>query len=144
MDDVIYELSKSCKFLSAIDISKCFQLTAVGVKRFLENIKVLTKFWANHDADSINDESLLPLKNHKELTNLSINFCHEVTVATIEILLDKKFTYLSLSSLPKITNEGFNKIISASEQTLTHLDISFNREEVNNALMAKVGNCTKL
>ena len=35
-------------------------------------------------------------------------------------------------------------MITTSEQTLVHLDISFNREEVNNSLMAKVGNCCRL
>lgn len=59
-------------------------------------------------------------------------------------MLENKFEYLSLSSLPLINNEAFNKIITACESSLLYLDISFNREEVNNALMAKVGNCTKL
>ena len=75
---------------------------------------------------------------------MSINFCQEVSSASLEELFGLRFIYLSLSSLPNVKNETFQKLIETSNDSLTHLDISFNREEVNNQTMLKVGNCTRL
>ena len=82
-DDIVFELSKSCKSLASIDISKCPCLTTLGVRRFLENAKDLAKFWSNHNERSTNDESLEPLRNQRLLASLSLNFCHEVSSATV-------------------------------------------------------------
>ena len=52
---------------------------------------------------------------------------------------------MGLSSLPNIKGEDLGKLIAASKETLVSLDISFNvANDINNALMSKVGMCMKL
>lgn len=49
-DDILRELSISCQKLRAIDISKCNELTDIGVNEFLSEKKyVLTKFFSAYN-----------------------------------------------------------------------------------------------
>lgn len=144
-DDVLVELSISCKELIAIDVSKCKCLTGLGVKTFLNNKLQIRKFSANHNTESVTDESLASLKDSKDLEGFNINFCTKVTAVTLEHLTDKKLKQLSLAGLPEIKGEVLNRIFESSYPTLVYLDLSFNPvPDINNALMLKVGNCSLL
>jgi hypothetical protein len=78
----------------------------------------------------------------KSLQGFNINFCVKVTSVTIEKLVDKKLKQLSLAGLPEVKGEVVQRVLEASYETMLYLDLSFNgREDFNNALMLKVGNC---
>lgn len=52
---------------------------------------------------------------------------------------------LGLASLPNLKGEDIARMLTNSQEKLTHLNISFNpSKEINNALMIKVGMCLNL
>lgn len=113
--------------------------------RFIKNKPGLKKFSANHKENAITDACLAELGNCDLLNTLHINFCKEVTSAGFEALAKKEFVELGLASLPNLKGEDIARMLTNSQEKLTHLNISFNpSKEINNALMIKVGMCLNL
>lgn len=73
-DLVLQELTKTCEFLTSLDISKCPGLTDKGISFFIqEKPQLISLNLENNFPEYITDQALAGLKHCVNLEHLNIN-----------------------------------------------------------------------
>ncbi len=76
-DEILVELSISCKDLSHLDVSSCPQLTAKGVELSLANLAPkLVQLNLYGNSQSVTRASLAPLADCRLLQHLNLGYCN--------------------------------------------------------------------